>query len=132
VAAGTAAAVLSLAGGSSSAFAGWTRRPTAPTAQQLAAARAACDADISRFPGLPLKLTDVRGPFTIQVYADDRSYHTCSSGPSFTNSSGWTVSSPIRVPVGRLSLAEEHSTVRSAQLRRRPHGGAPGGGPGGG
>ncbi len=40
--AGVLAAVLSLTGGASNAFAGWTAQPSAPTATQLAAAKAYC------------------------------------------------------------------------------------------
>jgi RNA polymerase sigma factor (sigma-70 family) len=109
------AAVLLFGGRPSNAFAGWTPVPTQPTAAQLAAARVACAADEPRFPGLVLKLSDTRGPFTFQIYADDRSDHTCITGPSFTNSSGWTASSPIRVPAGKLYLADEHTTTHAGQ-----------------
>lgn len=67
------------------------------------------------FPGLPLNLTDTRGPSTFQVYADDRADHTCITGPSFTNSSGWSASSPIAVPVGKLYLSSEHTTAHAGQ-----------------
>jgi hypothetical protein len=113
-AAGAIAAGLSLAGGASSAFAGWTPQPTAPPAAQLAAAKADCAAQ-APFPGLPLKLTDARGPFTFEVYADDRADNTCITGPSFTNSSGWSASSPISVPVGKLYLSSEHTTNHAGQ-----------------
>jgi hypothetical protein len=114
IAAGGIAAVLSLAGGTSNAFAGWTQQPTAPTAARLAAARAEC-AKQAPFPSLPLKLTDSRGPFTFQVYADDRANDTCITGPSFTNSSGWSASAPISVPVGKLYLSSEHTTAHAGQ-----------------
>jgi hypothetical protein len=112
---GAIVAVLVLVGGASSAFAGWTPQPTAPTAAQLAAAQAKCAANASSFPGLPLRLTDTRGPFTFEVYADDRADHTCITGPSFTNSSGWSASSPISVPVGELYLSSEHTTTTAGQ-----------------
>ena len=90
-AAGTIAAVLSLAGGASSAFAGWTARPTAPTS---GAAR--CRQGLLRperaDPGLPLKLTDARGPFTFLVYSNDSSNDFCTAGPSFQQRSGWSTS----------------------------------------
>src|SRR5215469_15388331 len=63
------ATVLSLAGGATNAFAGWTPQPAPPTAAQLAAAEAYCVNNMQQ-PGLPLKLTDARGPFTIQIYSD--------------------------------------------------------------
>ncbi len=67
--AGVLAAVLSLAGEAGNAFAGWSAQPTAPTAAQLAAAKAYCAKNVPD-PGLPLKLIDARGPFTFMVYSD--------------------------------------------------------------
>jgi hypothetical protein len=113
-AAGATAAVLSLAGGASSAFAGWTSRPTAPTHAQLAAAQAYCAKHMPT-PGLPLKLTDTRGPFTFEIYANDTSNNFCTTGPSFTNASGWSTSSPVKVPAGSLYLSDEHTIARAGQ-----------------
>jgi hypothetical protein len=110
--AGTLAAVLSLTGGASSAFAGWTPRPSAPTRAQLAATEAYC-ADNVPFPGLPLKLTDTRGPFTFVVYSDDSSNDFCTSGPSFANASGWRTSPSVTIPAGKLYLWSEHTTTDS-------------------
>jgi hypothetical protein len=107
--AGVFAAVLSLAGGASNAFAGWTPQPTAPTAAQLAAAKAYCATHVPT-PGLPLELTDTRGPFTFLVYSDDSSNDFCTIGPSFRNASGWSTSPPVTVPAGRLYLWDEHTT----------------------
>jgi hypothetical protein len=113
-AAGTIAAVLSLAGGTSSAFAGWTPQPTAPTRAQLVAAEAYC-AQHMPFPGLPLKLIDTRGPFTFVVYSNDSSNDFCTTGPSFTNASGWSTSPPVTVPAGKLYLWDEHTTTAADQ-----------------
>jgi hypothetical protein len=112
LAAGALAAALSLAGGAGSAFAGWSAEPTAPTAGQLAAAGAYC-ARNAPFPGLPLKLSDTRGPFTFEVYSDDSSNDFCTTGPSFTNASGWRTSPPVTVPAGTLYLWAEHTTTDS-------------------
>ena len=106
------AAVLSLAGGAGSAYAGWTARPTTPTRAQLAAAETYC-ADNMPFPGLPLKLTDTRGPFTFEVYSDDNSNDFCTTGPSFRNASGWRTSPPVTVPAGKLYLWAEHTRTDS-------------------
>ena len=106
------AAVLSLVGGAGSAYAGWTARPTTPTRAQLAAAETYC-ADNVPFPGLPLKLTDTRGPFTFEVYSDDNSNDFCTTGPSFRNASGWRTSPPMTVPAGKLYLWAEHTTTDS-------------------
>jgi hypothetical protein len=109
-AAGALAAVLYLTGGASSAFAGWTPQPTAPTRAQLAAAEAYC-AENTPFPGLPLKLVDTRGPFTFVVHSNDSSNDFCTTGPSFTNASGWRTSPPVTVPAGKLYLWAEHTTT---------------------
>jgi hypothetical protein len=111
---GVLAAALSLAGGASNAFAGWTPQPTAPTAAQLAAAEAYCAANMG-FSGLPLKLTDTRGPFTFMVYSDDSSNDFCTVGPSFRNASGWRSSPPVTVPAGSLYLWAEHTTTDTGQ-----------------
>jgi hypothetical protein len=110
IAVGAAAAALSLAGGASNAFAGWTPQPTAPTRAQLAAAEAYC-AENTPFPGLPLKLVDTRGPFTFVVHSNDSSNDFCTTGPSFTNASGWRTSPPVTVPAGKLYLWAEHTTT---------------------
>jgi hypothetical protein len=99
---------LSLAGGTTTAFAGWTAQPTAPTAAQLVAAQTYCQANIPT-PGLPLKLTDTRGPFTFAIFANDTSFDFCTTGPSFQNASGGSTSSPVQVLAGNLLLWDEHT-----------------------
>jgi hypothetical protein len=113
-AAGALAAALLLAGGAGNAFAGWTPRPTAPTPKQLAAAEAYCAESVPT-PGLPLKLVDARGPFTFLVYSNDSSNDFCTTGPAFTNASGWSTSPPVTVPAGKLYLWVEHTTTDSGQ-----------------
>jgi hypothetical protein len=108
------AAVLLLAGGANNAFAGWTPQPTTPDRTQLAAAEAYCAQNIPN-TGLPLKLTDARGPFTFAVYSDGTSNDFCTTGPSFTNASGWSASPPVTVPSGKLYLWAEHTTADSGQ-----------------
>ena len=112
--AGVLAAVLSLAGGASNAFAGWTPKPTTPTPAQLAAAEAYCAKNVPD-PGLPLKLVDTRGPFTIVVYSNGGSNHFCTVGPSFRNASGWSTSPPVTVPAGRLFLWTDHTATVDGQ-----------------
>jgi hypothetical protein len=108
--AGVLAAVLSLTGGASNAFAGWRPQPTAPTRAQLAAAEAYCAKNVPN-PGLPLRLIDVRGPFTFVVYSNDSSNDFCTTGPSFRNASGWSTSPTVTVPAGSLHLWAEHTTT---------------------
>ena len=108
------AAVLSLAGGASNAFAGWTPQPTTPTPAQLAAAEAYC-AKNAPHPRLPLKLIDARGPFTIVVYSNGSSNDFCTIGPSFRNASGWSTSPPVTVPAGRLFLWTDHTASVDGQ-----------------
>jgi hypothetical protein len=112
--AGAAAVALSLGDGASNAFAGWTPKPTTPTRAQLASAEAYCAKNVPT-PGLPLKLTDTRGPFTFLVYSDGSSNDFCTLGPSFRNASGWSTSPPVAVAAGKLFLWAEHTTAPSAQ-----------------
>jgi hypothetical protein len=116
-AAGALAAALSLAGGASSAFAGWTPQPTAPTRAQLAATDAYCAANVPD-ARLPLKLIDARGPFTFVVYSNGSSNAFCTTGPSFRNASGWRASPPVTVPAGKLYLWAEHATTDSGPAYR--------------
>jgi hypothetical protein len=115
-AAGVVATMLLLVGGTSSAFAGWTPRPTAPSRAQLASTEAYCAANIPD-PGLPVKLTDTRGPYTFVIYSDGSSSDFCTTGaPAFTNASGWSTSPPVTVPAGKLYLWAEHTTTDSGQV----------------
>jgi hypothetical protein len=107
-------AALSLTGGASSAFAGWRPEPTTPTPAQLAAAQAYCAKHVPD-PGLPLKVTDTRGPFTIQVYSNGGSNDFCTVGPSFRNASGWSTSPPVIPPAGRLFLWTDHTATVNGQ-----------------
>jgi hypothetical protein len=109
--AGAAAIVISLSAGASNAFAGWTPTPTRPAPDQLAAASADCQTH-SPVAGLPLKLTDTRGPFTFSVYADANSSSTCINGPSFTAVSSNSTSAPITVPAGHILLSSAHGSNR--------------------
>jgi type 1 fimbria pilin len=112
-AAGVVAVVLSLGGGVSSAFAGWSPTPTAPSAGQLAQAQANCGHSAAN--GLALQLTDTRGPFTFSIYADSTSSSSCITGPSFTAVSTSTSSSPITVPAGTVQLTLSHANDPNGQ-----------------
>jgi hypothetical protein len=109
-AAAALAAVLSLGGGASSAFAGWTARPATPNPAQLAAAEAYCHKNVP-YQGVPLKLAERRGPFTFLIYSNDSENDFCTTGPSFRNASGWRVSPPATGPAGRLHLWAEHTAT---------------------
>jgi hypothetical protein len=113
-AAAVLAAVLSLAGGASTAFAGWTPQPTVAGRAQLAAAEAYC---VKNMPdrGLPLKVADTRGPFTFLVYANRNTDDFCTIGPSFRNASGWGTSPPATAPAGKLFVWAEHTTANTGQ-----------------
>jgi hypothetical protein len=82
-AAGTTAVILALTGGATNAFAGWKPTPTKAAPGQLGAAGRACTSK-SPISGLPLALSDVRGPFTLQVYANDTTSATCINGPGIS------------------------------------------------
>jgi hypothetical protein len=114
-AAGVAVLVMSLGTGATSAFAGWTAKPTAPAPGQLHAAAAACQASQSPVAGLPLELADTRGPYTFSIYADAENSATCIKGPSFISASGSGSSAPITVPDGQIDLSSSHQTDRSGQ-----------------
>ncbi len=113
-AAGTLAAVLSLTGGASSAFAGWSAQPTTPAPGQLAAAQAYCAKNVPT-PGLPLQLTDTRGPFTFMVYSGGNWNNFCTIGPAFRNASGWSTETPVHVHPGNLVLWAEHTSAHADQ-----------------
>jgi hypothetical protein len=111
-AAGAAAIVISLTAGASNAFAGWTATPTAPLPGQLAAAQASCEASQPPIAGLPLTLTDTRGPFTFSVYANSNSSATCFKGPGFMSTSANVASAALNVPTGQVLLSSSHRTER--------------------
>jgi hypothetical protein len=114
IAAGVLASVLSLAGEANRAFAGWTPQPTTPTPAQLAGAKAYCAKNVPT-AGLPLKLTDTRGPFTILVYSNGSSNDFCTVGPSFRNASGWSTSPRATAHAGRLLLWTDHTSTDDGQ-----------------
>jgi hypothetical protein len=96
-------AVLTLGGGASNAFAGWTPHPGKATTAELTAATSYCTSNMG-FPGLPLQLSEQRGPFTAEIFANSTQNDFCLVGPSFENSSGFQTSSPVQVPPGQLFL----------------------------
>jgi hypothetical protein len=92
-AAATGAAVVSvtLLAGSQAAFAGWTPTPTAaPSSRQISRADATCLAHLAGLPDTPAGATwtpvatDVRGPFTLDVYRDGSINATCVVSSSMT------------------------------------------------
>jgi hypothetical protein len=111
VLAGAAGVAIGVLGGASPAFAGWSPTPTSPSPGQLAKAVGSCRSR-APFGGLPLRLTDTRGPFTFMVYATDQTSDICITGPSFTSVSGWESSRPQTVPPGHLDLTTDHTAAR--------------------
>jgi hypothetical protein len=111
-AAAALAIVISLGAGASTAFAGWTAKPTKAAPGQLAAASAACRRSQSSVAGLPLALADTRGPFTFSVYANSESTAACIEGPSFVSLSESKASTPVNVPAGRVLLSSAHRSER--------------------
>ena len=61
------------------------------------------------FSGLPLQLSEERGPFTAEIFANSTQNDFCLVGPSFSNSSGFETSSPVQVPAGQLFLWGDHT-----------------------
>lgn len=105
VVAATVTAVLSLAGGASSAFAGWSATPTTASAAQLRTAESACGGARS---GLSQQVVDTRGPYTIMVYSGPagatQTYDFCTDGPYFESSYSWNTSPPVTAPADQLYL----------------------------
>lgn len=112
-AAAGAVAIASLGTGAAPAFAGWTAKPTRASAAEVASANADCQAQ-SPISGLPLQLTDVRGPFTFSIYADDESSATCITGPSFAAVASSHASLQQTPPPDKISF-DFHSTTREGQ-----------------
>ena len=113
-AAATLAAVLSLAGGASTAFAGWTPQPTTPSSTQLTGAEAYCTANMPDH-GLQLQLVDSRGPYLSLVYAAGATNDFCTVGPSLRNASGWTTSTPVTPAAGQIYLWTDHTSTDQGQ-----------------
>jgi hypothetical protein len=112
--AGTTAAILALTGGATNAFAGWKSTPTKAAPGQLGAAGRACT---SRQPvaGLPLALSDVRGPFTLQVYANDKTSATCINGPGLSAVRVEQSSQAQTVPAGQIQFSGGMSSAQPRQ-----------------
>jgi hypothetical protein len=89
-AAATTAAIVSAVAltSASPAFAGWRASPTHASSGPTGSANATCQSHLASLPGIPPPsswspvVTDVRGPFTLVVYRDDRADATCLTGPS--------------------------------------------------
>ena len=110
VVAGTATAVLSLAGGASTAFAGWSAQPTTATRAQLQAAQSYCAANVPDSNTTTQELVDSRGPYTIIVYAgaagSTQTYNFCTVGPGLQNASGWSTNPPVTPADGSCSCGQ--------------------------
>ncbi len=117
--AATVTAVLSLAGGASTAFAGWSAQPTTASSAQLQAAQSYCSANIPDPNTTTQQLVDSRGPYTISVYAgpagSTQTYNFCTVGPGLHNASGWTSSPPVTPADGRLFLWSDHTATDNGQ-----------------
>jgi hypothetical protein len=80
-------------GGSQPAFAGWSPSPSPSPVVLTSSADSACQAQLSNPPpgaGVGITgpwsavATDVRGPFTLEIYQDGDAHATCLTGPSIT------------------------------------------------
>lgn len=108
------AVILSLTGGASTAFAGWSASPTKATMAQLGSADRTCRANVP-LKGLPLALTDTRGPYTFEIYASKTQFSDCMVGPSFLNTNGTTSDGPYAPPAGQIILNPSHTTTADGQ-----------------
>lgn len=103
-------AALALLGSAAPAFAGWSPTPTAPATGELAAATARCRTSMPD-SGLPLKLSDTRGPYTFEVFATDRTRDTCLTGRSVLHTDGISAAAPVTAPADQLMLEGDHATI---------------------
>ncbi len=107
-------------GSASPAFAGWSATPTVPTGDQVAQAQGSCQQQLANRPaGLPATggdpiLTDVRGPFTVVIYATATSSTTCFTGPTFTSVSGLIQRAATLPAAGTIDLSTAGLTARDA------------------
>ncbi len=112
-------AVLSLAGGASTAFAGWSAQPTTASPAQLQAAQSYCAANIPDPNTTTQQAVDSRGPYTIIVYAgpagSTQTYNFCTVGPGFRNASGWTSYPPVTPAAGQLFLWSDYTSMDDGQ-----------------
>ncbi len=107
-------AVLSLAGGASSAFAGWTPQPTAPTPAQLAAAQAYCArqcADARAAAEADRHARAVHVPGLLRRQLDD----FCTTRSVVQQRVGVEHLAAVTVPAGRLYLWAEHTTTQAGE-----------------
>jgi len=109
------------------AFAGWSAKPTAAAADQISSAEAGCRQQLESAPGgpagapapamptnLPVALTDVRGPFTFVVFADDTHTATCISGPQFASVAGSGSSQPAPAPsASQIAVRQSQHSSRA-------------------
>src|ERR1700685_2631087 len=113
-AAGTTAVILALTGGATTAFAGWKAAPTKAAPGQLGAAGRACTSQ-GPVAGLPLALSDVRGPFTLQVYANEHESATCINGPGLSAVRVEESSQVETVPAGQVQFSGAMSSAQPRQ-----------------
>jgi hypothetical protein len=127
-AAAAAVAIVGLGASAQNAFAGWTPSPTATSPGSTGDAEASCMKRVtaSPAPGAPgIKpatpaqykpvLTDVRGPFTVVIFAGQNSSASCISGPAFTALSASSSSGPAKVPSSNIQLSSTHFTTRDGR-----------------
>ena len=124
---------LVLVGGSGQyAFAGWSASPTTPAGGQLSAADAVCQARLANLPqplstkgadAAPVgplapfvpELSDVRGPYTVTVFANGaRSAALCISTPDST-SLRWVMGSGAPVATGAVAVDQVSVLAREGQ-----------------
>jgi hypothetical protein len=90
VTAATVAVLLSLSGGASTstAFANWSATPTTPMSGQLRAAELFCRQQNPNVGSNAPTVADVRGPYSLLVYADSPTITDCTAGAQGTLMSG--------------------------------------------
>ncbi len=119
--AATAGTVLAVVlGGSAPAYAGWSAAPTSDTASS--SADASCQSQLGSAPSVPggsatasgswqNVLTDVRGPFTVELFQDGGFYAACFTSSSFTLVNQISSNADSTGAIGKSSLEESGASA---------------------
>jgi hypothetical protein len=127
-AAAAVVAIVGLGASAQNAFAGWSPSPTATSPGSTGVAQASCMKQLTAraAPGAPgikpatpaeykAVLTDVRGPFTVVIFAGRNGSASCISGPAFTALSGSSSAGPARIRSSNIQLSSTHFTTRDGR-----------------
>jgi hypothetical protein len=110
-AAAVAAVLVFTAHAPSTAFAGWSAYPTAPTGGQVRAAESDCQRN-SALASLTPTFADTRGPYTLLVYVGS----LCVTGPSLESPTGQPPFAPFGAFLSAASAAEQRTQPNTTSV----------------